>query len=132
MFRRVLLALAVLIVPVFIMLPSPAGAVDVITNDVCRKDGKDSTVCKQDERVKGKNPLFGEGSVLEMIISLLSIVVGIAAVIGIIIGGLKFVTSGNNPQEVTKARETVIYALVALAVAALAQVIVRFVISGVA
>jgi hypothetical protein len=39
---------------------------------------------------------------------------------------LRFITSGNNPQEVNVAREMIIYAIVAIFVAASAQIIVRF------
>ena len=102
---------------------SPVGAEDVF-EDVCTK-APTSTVC-QSRTPAGKNPLFGPDGVLTSAISIMSIVVGIAAVIVIIVGGLKLVTSGSNPQDVAKARETIIYAIVGLVIALLAQVIVQF------
>lgn len=63
--------------------------------------------------------------ILRAVIGLLSWVVGIAAVIMVIIGGFKFVTSNGDSNGINSAKSTVIYALVGLAVAALAQVLVR-------
>ncbi|MEI9913691.1 MAG: hypothetical protein WDN66_01670 [Candidatus Saccharibacteria bacterium] len=62
--------------------------------------------------------------------SALTIVFGIAAVISvlmIVIGGLMFITSGGNEQNVKRARETLIYAVVGLVISLLAEIIVAFV-----
>jgi hypothetical protein len=64
-------------------------------------------------------------------ISLVSVVVGIIAVIMIIIGGFRFVVSNGDSGKITTARNTIIYALIGLILAALAQVIVRFVLGNV-
>ena len=68
---------------------------------------------------------------LASIINILSLVVGVVAVIMLIIGGIRFVTSGGDSSSVTNARNTIIYALVGIAVAALAQGLVKFVLSKV-
>jgi Type IV secretion system pilin len=105
-----------------LLMASPVYAVDTF-DEVCKQPrAQDSTVCKGKE-LGGKNPLFGPDGVITAVIEIVSIIVGIAAVIVIILGGLKFITSGSNPQEVTKARETILYAIVGLAIAALAQII---------
>lgn len=49
------------------------------------------------------------------------------AVLFIVIGGLRMVTSQGNPQETGKARATIIYAVVGLVVALLAEALVAFV-----
>jgi hypothetical protein len=64
-------------------------------------------------------------------ISLVSIIVGIIAVIMIIIGGFRFIVSNGDSSKITSARNTIIYALVGLMLAALAQIIVRFVLANV-
>lgn len=64
-------------------------------------------------------------------VNILSLVAGIAAVIMIIISGLKFITAQGDASGVASARTSLIYALVGLVVAALAQVIVHFVLSRV-
>jgi hypothetical protein len=63
------------------------------------------------------------------VINLFSLVVGIVAVIMIIVGGLKYITSGGDSGNVTGAKNTILYAVVGLIVVALAQVIVRFVLN---
>lgn len=54
-------------------------------------------------------------------------VVGAASVIMIIYGGFKYVTSGGDSSGVTSAKNTILYAVIGLVVAALAFVIVDFV-----
>lgn len=71
-----------------------------------------------------------EGAI-NFIVNLLTVIVGIVAVIMIIINGLKFITSNGDSNSISSARHGIIYALVGLIIAALAQVIVRFVLSQV-
>lgn len=66
-------------------------------------------------------------SLLKTVINVFSIVVGVVAVIMIIVGGLKYITSGGDSGNVSSAKNTIIYALVGLVIVALAQFIVRFV-----
>jgi hypothetical protein len=49
----------------------------------------------------------------------------------IIIGGLKYITSGGDSSNVTGAKNTILYAVVGLVVVAMAQFIVRFVLTKV-
>lgn len=53
-------------------------------------------------------------------------IIGAVAVIVIIIGALSMVTAQGEPQKVAKARQTVIFAVVGLAVAVSAEAIVTF------
>lgn len=69
------------------------------------------------------------GNTVQSIINILSIIIGIIAVISIIINGLKFITSGGDANGISSAKNGIIYAIVGLIVVALAQVIVRFVLS---
>lgn len=66
--------------------------------------------------------------IVEQIINIMSLVVGVVAVVMIIIGGFKYVTSGGDSGNVSGAKNTILYAVVGLVVVALAQVIVRFVV----
>ena len=66
--------------------------------------------------------------IVKQIINIMSLVVGVVAVIMIIIGGFKYVTSGGDSGNVSGAKNTILYAVVGLIVVALAQVIVRFVV----
>ncbi len=68
-------------------------------------------------------------STIKTVINIISIVVGIVAVIMIIIGGFKYITSNGDSGAVSSAKNTILYAIVGLVVVALAQIIVRFVVN---
>jgi heme/copper-type cytochrome/quinol oxidase subunit 2 len=63
------------------------------------------------------------------IVNLLTVVVGIVAVIMIIYAGFRYVTSGGKDDSVKGAKNTILYAIIGLVVVAFAQVIVHFVIN---
>ena len=80
----------------------------------------------------GCTPAPGQSTVENTIkngINILSIVIGVGAVIMIMIGGFKYITSGGDSSRVSSAKDTILYAVIGLAVAALAQVIVQFVLT---
>lgn len=68
-------------------------------------------------------------TLLQKIINIFSVIVGVVAVIMIIYGGFKYITSGGASEKITSAKNTILYALVGLIIVALAQIIVRFVLS---
>ena len=55
-------------------------------------------------------------------------VVGILAVVMVIIGGVKYTTSGGDSAAVTSAKNTILYGIIGLVIAILAYAIVNFVI----
>lgn len=68
---------------------------------------------------------------IAQIINVLSAIVGIVAVIMIIIGGFRYITSGGAADKVTAAKNTILYGLIGLVIVALAQIIVKFVLTKV-
>lgn len=62
-------------------------------------------------------------------INIFSVVIGFIAVVMIIISGLRYITSAGDSNAVNGAKNTLLYAVVGLVIVALAQVIVRFVLS---
>ena len=62
-------------------------------------------------------------------INIFSVVVGLVAVVMIIVGGLKYITSGGESSKVSGAQSTILYAIVGLVIVVLAQVIVHFVLN---
>lgn len=58
-----------------------------------------------------------------------SIIVGAISIIMIIYGGFRYITSGGDSGKVGSAKNTLIYAIIGLIIVALAQLIVRFVIT---
>lgn len=69
----------------------------------------------------------GIHNLVTSIVKLLSTIVGILAVIFIIVGGFKYVTSGGDSNRVSSAKNTIIYALVGLVIVAISQFLVNFV-----
>jgi len=63
------------------------------------------------------------------VINIISVIVGIVAVIMIIWGGFKYITSGGDSGNISAAKNTILFAIVGLIIVALAQIIVRFVLS---
>lgn len=64
---------------------------------------------------------------IKKVINIFSLVIGVVAVIMIILGGFKYITSGGDSGNVTGAKNTILYAVIGLIIVALAQIIVRFV-----
>ena len=70
-------------------------------------------------------------NLIRTIINVISVVVGVVAVVMIVLGGLKYITSGGDSSNVSSAKNTIIYAVIGLVVVALAQFIVQFVLDKV-
>lgn len=108
--------------------PMVAGAEVNIQDNLCKGASFDaaSADCQADQTA-------AKTSVTDYIataINLFSIVVGIIAVIMIIIGGVKYITSGGDSGNVTGAKNTILYAIIGLVVVALSQIIVQFVLGS--
>lgn len=71
------------------------------------------------------------GSIIKQAINVLSILIGVAAVIMIMIGGFKYITSNGDANSIQSAKNTILYALIGLVVVALAQTMVIFVLKKV-
>jgi hypothetical protein len=99
-----------------------------------------------DQASKGANITAGEGSastcdsetgvsdgdlgeLAAQVVNVFSLVVGAIAIIMIIYGGFRYITSGGASERVGNAKNTLIYAIVGLIIVALAQVIVHFVLN---
>jgi hypothetical protein len=67
----------------------------------------------------------------QTVINVLSLIVGAVAVIMLIVGGFRYVTSGGKQESVTGAKNTILYALIGLVIVAVAQVVVHFVLNNV-
>jgi hypothetical protein len=125
--------LTVLCSVIFLALPSLASAQvsqQDINNGLCSGSNLDFTgdsagSCSSGDATQSIN------NIVHSIINILSLVVGVVAVIMIIIGGLRYITSGGNDTGVTGAKNTILYAVIGLIIVALAQIIVHFVLAKV-
>ncbi len=64
---------------------------------------------------------------LKRTINILLFIVGIASVIVVIVGGLRYVLSGGEPKNTAAAKDTILYAVIGIVVSLLAYAIVNFV-----
>lgn len=65
-----------------------------------------------------------------MVTEMISWTIGIAGVVSlifIVIGGINYTTSAGDPSKIQKAKQTILYALIGLAIVALAEIITAFV-----
>lgn len=70
-------------------------------------------------------------NVLETALKTAFVVIGALSVIFVIIGGFQYVLSGGDPGNTSRAKETILYAIVGLIVSLLAFSVVDFVIGKV-
>lgn len=80
----------------------------------------------QPDRLDGSNGIF------TTITNILLFIIGAVAVIMLIIGGIRYVTSGGDSTAVTAAKNTILYAVVGIVVAIIAYAVVNFVIENLA
>ena len=78
------------------------------------------------------DPLFGPSGIITIVINIFTGVVAVVAVIMIVIAGFMYVTSGGDPQKTNTAKDTILFAIVGLAIAAVGQVIVLFILDRLA
>jgi len=74
------------------------------------------------------NPLFGADGIITNGVQILSILVGIAAVVVLIISGIRMITSGGDANSVAASRQAIFYAIIGLVVAVLSQAIINYVV----
>ena len=67
---------------------------------------------------------------LARIVNVILFLIGAIAVIVIIIGGLKYVTSDGDSSKIKSAKDTILYAVVGIIIALLAYALVNFVITS--
>lgn len=123
--RLVVLSL-LLAVPVFGLFPSGTLLAQGNIFDKGCEGAQNSTLCK--DAKSNQDPFLGPNGLFADILQLITIAVGVAAVIMIIIGGIKYITSGGDPASVSSAKNTLLYAVIGIVVVLFAQALVLFVI----
>ena len=79
------------------------------------------------DQVGGKCGENRVSNLFKNIVQLLSLVVGFVSVVVIIYAGFKYLASGGEQSRVANAKSTLLYAVIGLAVAALTQWLIHFV-----
>jgi len=107
--------------------PALSMAAGIQTSDACAGlnalNGKNSGTCDK----SSQSSLQG---IIHFAVQTLAWVLGVAAIIMIILSGFKYITAGGDSGKISSAKNTLIFALVGLVVAALAQFMVSFVLSS--
>ena len=75
--------------------------------------------------------LFGDSGIFRQVTNTILYIVGVIAVIMLIWGGIRYITSGGDAKKVTDAKNTILYAIIGLVIALLAFAIVNFVINAI-
>ena len=92
--------------------------------DPCKKHKSEfPELCKGGHESDAKNKV---GSILNVVYSL----IGIVAVIFVIIGGFKYMTSQGEPGRVQQAKNTILYALIGLVITVSAFAITAFILQA--
>ena len=76
--------------------------------------------------------LLGNGGVVTNLTQTILYIVGLISVVMLIVGGLKYALSGGDSKQVTDAKNTILYALIGLAITILSYAIVKFVLGIIA
>jgi uncharacterized membrane protein HdeD (DUF308 family) len=132
--RKLILATLLMLSFSFSGIVGTVFAVDILNNgtagagSACTSSDAASSVCK-DNNTGGANPITGPDGLLTKITSLVLYVVGAAAVIMVIISGIRMATSSGDEAGFKSARTGLLYALAGLAIAVSARVIVLFILS---
>jgi hypothetical protein len=72
----------------------------------------------------------GQDAFITDAITIVIRIVAALSLLFIVIGGFRYIMSQGEPQGVSKAKGTIVYALIGLAVAVLAQVIVSLIVGA--
>lgn len=123
--------MALLSIGVPFLMPLSAGAIEPqgIKQNLCAGVNLDVNSDCNNGGITDQEARDRFNSIIHSIINLFSLVVGVVSVIMIIVGGLKYITSGGDSGNVSGAKNTILYAIIGLVIVALSQVIVRFVLN---
>ena len=110
---------------------SAVYAVGNPANAVCSDPGvtagstSSSSLCND----TSTSQLQGSGSVVNLIVNIISAIAGFVAVIIIIISGIQFMNSGGDSKKISQAKDSIIYSARGLIVIVLARFIIDFILT---
>ena len=76
--------------------------------------------------VKSKS-FTSDASIVTTILNTISLAIGVASVIMIIVGGLMYVTSAGDQNKVARAKDAIIYAVVGVVISIIGYALLTFV-----
>ena len=114
-----------------IAMPVSVHAAEGIQQNLCAGANLDVNTNCSSGGITDRDAELQINRIIKTVINFFSLIVGVVSVIMIIIGGLKYITSGGDSSNVTGAKNTILYAIIGLIIVALAQFIIRFVLTKV-
>lgn len=102
-------------------------ATDILSDPCDLPEAAESATCAART---SDNPLTGNGTLYKISL-IVSVVAGVVAVIVILLSGYRYITSGGDSQKAATAKNTLVGALVGLAVISLAQLIISTVVRSI-
>lgn len=123
-----------LVVPALALAFGLAAPVSVGAFDQGLGDGAEAAQGKDQEGnaacLFGGQGCDGEQGLFRTITNILLFIIGAIAVIMLVIGGIRYTTSNGDSNQVTAAKNTILYAIIGIIVAILAYAVVNFVITS--
>jgi hypothetical protein len=134
-FTKYLLIIPIIVVALVITV-QPVNAFNLF-GQTCNSSTNSSPTCQQAQSQGGQNTnrITGTKSIIQAAANIIALITGIAAVIMIIISGIRFITAGGttpgqrsgDPNAIKSAQATLTAAIVGLVIVALAWTITRFI-----
>ncbi len=121
--KKVLLAMLALPL-MFLLVAMPAYAASCNSGNVTSFKNSANRCLNQSGDTSDKNTLM---IMVKDVINILLFVAGIIAVIFIVVGGFRFVTSEGDANKASQAKRNILYAVIGLVIAASSYTIVGFV-----
>jgi len=107
----------------FVFAPATSYAAGASSDDACQ-----AILAINPQATCGKKAASSTlNKVLQLVLQMISAIAGVIAVIMLIVGGFKYITSQGDANAAASARNTLIYAIVGIMIVVFAQVIVKFV-----
>lgn len=128
--KKILLGLLIIFsfsVSVPLVATTSSSAVDIFNKCGQGSASGDPVACK-DANQGQASTVDPAVTAIRIAIQLMAVVVGLGAVIGIIVSGIRLSIAHGDASSVASARTALIYSLIGLGVAALAQVIVLIIV----
>jgi hypothetical protein len=121
-YKKIMLVVALVLGLTLLAHADPALAVfkSNAADEACKGVGLGSSGCAGGSQLN---------TIITNVVNVMSILVGIASVIMIMVGGFKYITSAGDSSKAGTAKSTIVYAVIGLVLVAFAQFIVQFVLN---
>lgn len=126
----IIASLSIMVAGLFVSAPVFAGECSGGNQDAsCNKVCSDPKIAQEIKDAAGCSNTSDDlvTNNIESIINVAITVVGILAVLVIVVGGQRLVTSSGDPGKIKQAKDMILYAAIALIIAGLAYAVVTFV-----